>query len=101
MESMAKLPTFVVTLGKDDGEIVHAPQFGPDFVAFATRAPRSGGAVRLWALTLADRAGALSEGRKYRVLPLAGTSEGMRRIGPHLVVSGVQGMLLLGSRGPR
>jgi hypothetical protein len=89
--------TFVVTLGGDEGEVMLAPQFGADFLTFATRARRGAGALRLYCLGLADRAGRFADGQKHRRIDLAGNRDGMSAHGPHLVLAGAQGLVLLGS----
>lgn len=95
-------PTFALPLGREDGDLVDGPVFGPDFVAFATRPARGNGGCRLWAVSLADRAGMLANGRRQRSLPAAGNVDAMLRVGDAIAVSGARGVLLLGSeRGPR
>lgn len=89
--------TFVVALGSDEGEVMLTPQFGDDFVTFATRARRGAGALRLYCLGLADRAGRFANGQKHRRIDLAGNRDGMSAHGPHLVLAGAQGLVLLGS----
>jgi outer membrane protein assembly factor BamB len=93
----ADRPTFVVELGADAGEIVPAPQFGPDFVAFATLPTRGGGGPRLHVLGLADRSGRLPDGRKSMRLDLAGAGEGMSTAASYTVIASGQGLLLLGT----
>lgn len=89
--------TFEVKLGADEGEVMLAPQFGDDFLTFATRARRGAGALRLYCLGLADRAGRFPDGQKHRRIDLAGNRDGMTAHGPHLVLAGAQGLVLLGS----
>ncbi len=91
-------PTFALPLGKEDGEVLQAPLFGPDFVTFGTRGSRNGNGVRLWAVSLADRSGLLPDGRKSRLLNLPGTSDSMSQSGPHVVVAGARGLVLLGTQ---
>ncbi|MGB3969145.1 MAG: PQQ-binding-like beta-propeller repeat protein, partial [Planctomycetota bacterium] len=87
---------FAVNLGPEDGEVLHAPVFGADFVLFLTRKP--GQPARLHALALADRSGLLEGGKRHRLLAGAGKCEGMSQAGAHLVISSTQGLLLLGPR---
>lgn len=95
-------PTFALPLGREDGDLVDGPVFGPDFLAFATRPARGNGGCRLWAVSLADRSGMLANGRRQRSLPTAGNVDAMLRVGDAIAVSGARGVLLLGSeRGPR
>lgn len=89
--------TFEVRLGSDEGEVMLAPQFGTDFLTFATRARRGAGALRLYCLGLTDRAGRFADGQKHRRIDLAGNRDGMTAHGPHLVLAGAQGLVLLGS----
>lgn len=90
-------PTFVLPLGKEDGEILHAPQFGPDFVTFGTRPLKGAGNRRLWLVSLRDRSGLLPDGRKYRLLADPGGADTMTSAAGHVVLSGAQGILLLGT----
>ena len=89
--------TFVVALGSEDGDILQAPQFGADFVTFGTRPRRGAGSVRLYALSLADRSGRLRDGAKFRRLDLVANRDGMASLGAYTVVTGTQGLMLLGS----
>lgn len=90
--------TFAVPLASEDGEVMLAPQFGPDFVTFATRPRRGAGSVRLYALRLADRTGLFADGKKFRRIDLAGNRDGMAAFGPYTVLTGTQGLLLVGTR---
>ena len=93
--------TFAVTLGPEDGEIVQEPLFGADFVSFGARLNQGRTGLRLWTLALADRSGRLSEGRKYQVLELTGTTDGMQAHGSETLIS-AQGLHLMGkTRGNR
>lgn len=96
-----ELPTFAQPLGRDDGEIVREPQFGADFVTFATRPGRGGGSGRLWCVSLRDRAGMLPDGRKNH--PLAETGvDAMQRFGAGVALACARGILILGPvRGTR
>lgn len=89
--------TFAVPLASEDGEVMLAPQFGPDFLAFATRPRRGAGSVRLYALRLADRTGLFPDSRKFRRIDLSGNRDGMAAFGPYTVLTGTQGLLLVGS----
>lgn len=90
---------FVVPLGADGREVLATPQFGPDFVTFGVRPGRGGGGLRLFALRLRDRAGAFPGGQKFRAIDLPGTIDGMTTAGPYIVLSGAQGLQLLGDPG--
>ena len=87
---------FVIPLGREDGEIVQAPQFGADFVAFATRPRKGEDRARLHVLTLRDRSGALPDGSKHRRLNVPGACDGLQLVGDRLCATGHQGLLLLG-----
>lgn len=89
--------TFAVPLAGEDGEVMLAPQFGADFLTFATRPRRGAGSVRLYALRLADRTGLFPDGRKFRRIDLSGNRDGMAAFGPYTVLTGTQGLLLVGS----
>lgn len=89
--------TFAVPLASEDGEVILAPQFGADFLTFATRPRRGAGSVRLYALRLADRTGLFPDGRKFRRIDLSGNRDGMAAFGPYTVLTGTQGLLLVGS----
>lgn len=96
----ADQPSFVLGLGREDGEILATPQFGDDFATFCTRPAKGSGGVRLWAVALRDRAGMLADGRKYRTL--GNGFDGMARFGDRVVVTGAPGILLTGAtRGTR
>ncbi len=89
--------TFAVPLASERGEVILAPQFGADFLTFATRPRRGAGGVRLYALRLADRTGLFPDGRKFRRIDLSGNRDGMAAFGPYTVLTGTQGLLLVGS----
>jgi hypothetical protein len=91
--------TFVVTLGTEDGEVVRAPLFGTDFVTFGVRPMKGAGGLRLYALALRDRTGLMPGGTKYRRIDGAVTADAMAPAGPYTVISGAQGLLLLGNPG--
>jgi hypothetical protein len=76
---------------------VPTPQFGADFLTFATLPPRGSGGPRLFALSLADRSGKLPNGRKSMRLDLAGGGDGMTSTASYTVIASGQGLLLLGT----
>jgi len=90
---------FVVPLGAGDGDVVSTPQFGEDFLAFATRAGKGTRENRLHVVSLRDRSGMLPDGRRHRGLPMPGSIDSMARLGSQLVVAGAQTVLLLGTEG--
>jgi len=89
------MPSFLETLGNEDGEIERQPQFGPGFVAFGVR-PAQRGMFRLHVRKLSDRTGALPDGQKYQRL-VVGATFGMATVGPYTVVSSTDCLLVLGS----
>ncbi|MBL8730725.1 MAG: PQQ-binding-like beta-propeller repeat protein [Planctomycetes bacterium] len=89
-------PTFEVRLANDDGDVEAQPVFGPDFVTFGVRSARRA-AFRLYSLRLEDRAGALPSGQRYQQIPLRSTGQyGVAALGAYTVVSGTDGLVVLG-----
>jgi outer membrane protein assembly factor BamB len=93
------VPSFVLPLSAEDGEIERHPQFGPDFVTFGVRPAQRGG-FRLHALRLADRSGALPGAEKY-LRPTRQATFGMAAVGPYTVVSCTDGLLVFGAEGDK
>jgi outer membrane protein assembly factor BamB len=88
-------PTFEVRLANDDGDVEALPIFGADFVTFGVRAARRG-AFRLYSLRLGDRAGALPSGSRYQRVDLRSSQYGVAAFGAYTVVSGSEGLVVLG-----
>ncbi len=88
-------PTFEVRLANDDGDVEAQPVFGEDFVTFGVRSARRG-TFRLYSLRLKDRSGALPSGSKYQKVDLRSAQYGVAAFGPYTVVSGSEGLVLLG-----
>ncbi len=86
--------SFLVPLGTEDGVVERQPLFGDGFVTFGVRPARSG-AFRLYSLSLTDRSGALSAGRKSQHLQI-GPTFGVSAFGAYTVVSGADCLLVLG-----
>ncbi|MBL8751753.1 MAG: PQQ-binding-like beta-propeller repeat protein [Planctomycetes bacterium] len=93
-------PTFALPLGPEDGEILHEPQFGADFVTFGTRPAKGRNGLRLWAVGLRDRAGRMPGGLKVQSLPLGSIADGMVRFGSEVLIS-ARGLHLRGAAGGR
>ena len=92
---------FALALTREDGEVIDAPVYGLDFLAFVTRSTRGGGS-RLWCVSLQDRSGMLPNGRRYRTVAGAGNVDAMAAIGRSVAVAGARGVLLFAAdRGPR
>ncbi|MBL9076539.1 MAG: PQQ-binding-like beta-propeller repeat protein [Planctomycetes bacterium] len=88
-------PSFEVALANDDLEVEPQPLFGADFVTFGARSARNG-TLRLYTLTLGDRSGALPGGTKYQRIELRSASYGVAAFGAYTVVSGTDGLVVLG-----
>lgn len=89
------LPSFEVRLANDDGDVESQPVFGPDFVTFGVRSARRG-AFRLYCVRLDDRTGALPSGQRQRRVELRSTQYGVTALGTYTVVSGTEGLVVLG-----
>jgi outer membrane protein assembly factor BamB len=91
-------PTFALPLGPEDGEVLHEPLFGADFVTFGTRPVKGKTGLRLWAVGLRDRAGLMPSGAKVQSLPPHGIADGMVRYGDATLIS-ARGLHLHGAAG--
>jgi hypothetical protein len=88
---------FVVPLANEEGDLMRTPLFGADFLTFVTRPRRNASVARLYAIDLGDRSGRWPEGRRYQRLDAPGACDGVANFGRYTVVSGAQGLLLLGA----
>jgi outer membrane protein assembly factor BamB len=90
-------PTFLEPFGVSDDDVLNEPLLDRDLLLFGHRQDR-GGDVRLHALHLPDRTGALAGGKKF--LRLRGPVTWMGRAGAYTVVVGQDGLTLLGPDTP-
>lgn len=88
--------TFALPLNREDGEVAPTPQFGDDFVAFATCAGKGAGTTKLWVLSRRDRSGLLPGGRKHRPIANVKGVDLMTNLAGRVVVAGADGILMLG-----
>src|SRR5262249_56830800 len=87
-------PTFLEPFGSSDDDVLGGPLLDGDLLVFGHRQDR-GGDVRLLALRLPDRTGALAGGKKF--LRLRGPVTAMGRAGAYTVIVGQDGLALLGA----
>jgi hypothetical protein len=88
------LPSFVEPVNRALGDFARDPQFGPDLLLFGL-SPPGPEPFRLYALQLADRAGAFAGGRRYRSLPLA-DAYAQTAVGPYTVLCCTGYLVVLG-----
>jgi hypothetical protein len=90
-------PTFLEPFGGSDDDVLGEPLLDRDLLVFGHRQDR-GGDVRLLALRLPDRTGALAGGKKF--LRLRGPVTAMGRAGAYTAIVGQDGLTLLGPDTP-
>jgi outer membrane protein assembly factor BamB len=88
------LPSFQQALATDDDDGAQQPILGNGFLTFGMT-PARRGPFRLYALQLADRHGALPDGKKFLSLPLNAPFM-VGGAGPYTVVAAEEGLTILG-----